>query len=87
MAKTHKIEHEKEICIGCNVCASIAPEFWVMIEEDGKLKSHVVNSKKVDKTEELEIEEKDFNINKQAAEGCPVNCIHLRDLKTKQRII
>jgi len=88
MAKIYKIEHEKEVCIGCGACAAVAPKFWVMEDGlDGSLKSHVTGSKKVSKTEELDLDEKDFAINKEAAESCPVNCIHIRDLKTKQRIL
>ena len=41
MAK-FKIEHHKEICIGCGACAAINPDDWVM-EGD---KSHLVESGK-----------------------------------------
>ena len=87
MAKIHKIEHEKDICIGCKICSETAPKFWVMEETKDGLKAHVVGSKDGGKFEELEIDENDLAINKEAAYMCPVNCIHIKDLKTKQRII
>lgn len=82
-----KIEHNRQGCIGCCACAAIAPDFWVM-EQDGK--SSIINSKHIIeneeiKKEELFIEEKDLAVNKEAAESCPVNVIHL--IKDGKKII
>jgi len=85
MPKTYKLEHNRPDCIGCAACAAIAPEFWEM-NEDGK--SDIINPKdREDGWQEREIEEKDFEINKEAAESCPVNVIHLTDKKTGERLI
>jgi len=84
--KRYKIEHDRENCIACGACAVGAPEFWVMSKEDGK--ADVVNGTKDDDGyERLDIEEKDFNVNKDAADACPVNVIHILDKVTKKRII
>ena len=85
-AKTKfQIQHDRPNCIGCAACAAIAPDFWTM-SEDGK--SDIVASKKrEDGWEELDIEEKNFALNKEAADSCPVNVIHIVDKKTGEKII
>ncbi|MEK6874444.1 MAG: ferredoxin [Nanoarchaeota archaeon] len=74
---TWKITHNKPECIGCGACAAIAPQFWQMAE-DGK--SDIIASKKrEDGWEEIDIIDEYLEINKEAAESCPVNVIHLCD--------
>jgi len=83
--KKIRIMHDRPNCIGCAACAAVAPDFWTM-SEDGK--SDIVGSiKKEDETEELDIEEKDYAINKEAADSCPVNVIHIVNKKTGEKII
>lgn len=85
LEKRYKLEHDRPNCIGCAACAAIAPDFWEM-SEDGK--SDIRNcTKREDGWEELEIEEKDHDLNKEAAEACPVNVIHLTDKKTGKKLI
>lgn len=80
-----KIIHDRANCIGCGACAAICEKFWEM-DNDGK--SNIIKGKKLDNgTEELLIEEKDFEANKEAAESCPVNVIHLKNLETEEDII
>ncbi|HEV8289970.1 MAG TPA: ferredoxin [Candidatus Norongarragalinales archaeon] len=82
-----RIEHDRPNCIGCAACASINPDFWKMSDEDGK--SDVVGStlEPVTGWEKMDIEEKDYTLNKQAADACPVNVIHLVKKDTGERII
>lgn len=76
------IDHNHPECIGCGACAAILPDFWVM-EGD---KAHLEGSSKVGEHENLELAtEDDFNKNKEAAESCPVNCIHI--LKDGEQVI
>ena len=83
--KKYQIRHDRPNCIGCAACAAVAPDFWEM-HEDGK--SDIVGSKKTeDGWEELDIEEKDFACNKEAADSCPVNVIHIINKETKEKII
>ncbi len=85
MGKNYKLLHDRENCIGCGACAVIAPDFWEM-NDDGK--SDIING--VDKEkgwQEKKITEKDFEINMEAAESCPVEVIHIDDEETKERII
>ena len=84
MAK-YKIKHDRPNCIGCGACAAINEEFWEM-NADGK--SDLKDAEKLeDGTEELEIDEKDFESNREAAESCPVNVIHIKNLETDEDII
>lgn len=73
MAK-YKIDHDRPGCIGCGACAAVAPDFWEM-KEDGK--SSIIGGAHVGDREILEIEEVNFKKNKEAADSCPVNVIHL----------
>ncbi|MBI2664842.1 ferredoxin [Candidatus Woesearchaeota archaeon] len=85
MPKKFLLEHNRPDCIGCGACAAVAPEFWEM-NDDGK--SDIKSGKsREDGWQELEIEEKDFEQNKQAAESCPVNVIHLKKKDTDEKII
>ena len=83
--KKYKMQHDRENCIGCGACAVIAPEFWEM-NDDGK--SDIINGEdKPNGWQEETIGEKDFEINLEAAESCPVEVIHLTDEDTKEKII
>jgi ferredoxin len=79
------IRHDRNNCIGCGACVSINPNGWEM-EEDGK--SMCIGARKgKDGMFEKDIEEKEFELNKQAADACPVNVIHIVNKKTGQQII
>lgn len=83
MAK-YKIWYDRDGCIGAGVCAAVAPDHWVMAQ-DGK--ADLVNAKELgDGKFELEIEESEFEVNKQAAEGCPAIVIHITDQETGKKI-
>ena len=56
------------------------------MNQDGK--SDIKNGKHLDNEwQELAISQKDFQANKEAAESCPVNVIHLVNKKTGEKII
>ena len=81
----YTLQHNRPDCIGCAACEAVAPDFWEM-NEDGK--SDIKKGKNVDNGwQELEFEEKVFTINKDAAESCPVNVIHIVKKDTKEKII
>ncbi len=84
MAK-YKIEHDRPNCIGCSACAGVEPNFWEM-DEDGKSNLKGSN-KRQDGWEERDIEEVDFPKNKEAADACPVNVIHIKDIEKDEKII
>lgn len=72
---SHKIDHDYDGCIGCGSCAALCEENWYMDD----------NNKAVPKKTDLQQDE--FEPNKEAAECCPVNVIHIIDKKTGEKII
>lgn len=81
MAK-NKVVHERNICIGCGACAATCPAFWEMAD-DGK---SVLKGGKATGAETFELEVDELGCNKDAAEVCPVNCIHIIDHTGKKLI-
>lgn len=65
-----KIIHDRDVCIGCGACAAVCPDYWEM---GGDGKSDLKGAKK----DVLTV--KDIGCNKEAAQGCPVNCIHIEE--------
>lgn len=68
-----KIILEREKCIGCGSCQSICPKYFKLVE-DGK--SSLVGGKRNGSNDELEI--KEAGCTKEAADSCPVQCIHIQ---------
>lgn len=67
-----KIIHERKKCIGCGACAVVCPKYWEMAEDGlAKLKKSKTNSK----TGNDELEIKNIDCNKDAAESCPIQII------------
>lgn len=94
MAEKYKIVHDRDICIGCSACASACDKYWKMNDADGK--SDIIRDNAdgtqthAEKTGNGEEEvmgsnenplTEDFDGNKIAAESCPVNCIHIHEVK------
>ena len=82
------IWHDRPGCIGCAACANVTPQYWEMKAPDGK--SDLIGSKQTLEGSEIKKEELDVDSldgNKEAAESCPVNVIHLIDKKTGKQII
>ncbi len=84
----YTIDHDRPTCIGCAACEAVAPDFWEMAEDgksDVKGAERVMSGNDIVR-EKLDIKKEDFRINMDAAESCPVNCIHLLDEKGKKLI-
>ena len=62
----YKVKQDKNLCIGCGVCVAVCPGNWEMTD-DGKAKPKKSES--------------DLDCNKEAADACPVNCIHVEEVK------
>jgi ferredoxin len=63
---------EREECISCEACPSACPETFEMAEDGW---ATVKGSARVGSNDELETD--DMGCSKEAAEGCPVNVIHV----------
>ena len=84
-----KIQHDRPNCIGCGACAAVAPDYWEMSPVDGKSDlKECKNTKEGDQIvlEEREIAQGQFANNKEAADSCPVNVIHVFDKDGKKLI-
>ncbi|MFA4907684.1 MAG: ferredoxin, partial [archaeon] len=77
-------DHDRNVCIGCAACANVAPEYWFM-ENDGK--SSVKGHKMEGPNEVLDITDAQYKDNREAADACPVNCIHIIDKKDNKKLI
>ena len=75
-----KIIHDRPVCIGCAACTAVAPDTWEM-NADGK--ADIKGFKEEGTDQILEVDE--LKNNQQAAEVCPVNCIHI--YKKDQKLI
>ncbi|NTV23165.1 MAG: ferredoxin [Nanoarchaeota archaeon] len=85
MGKKYILQHDRPNCIGCGACAVVANKFWQMAD-DGK--SDIIGgSPKPNGWQEMEIDEKDYEANHEAATSCPVEVIHLVEKDTKKKII
>ena len=81
MAKDYKVEIVRDECIGCSSCVGMCDKLFVLAD-DGK--SEFKGSKN---KADLEIDKKDLECAKSAADICPVKCIHIYELKTKKKLM
>jgi ferredoxin len=91
--RTYRIVFDRKNCIGAAACAAVAPEFWVM-KDDGKadLIGHKIDETGMQvlivKESQLSKEGKNIlAVNREAAEVCPVQVIHIYDDETGEKII
>lgn len=64
MAK-FEVSQDHEKCISCGACVAVCPDNWEM-GDDGKAKPKSAES--------------DADCNLDAQSGCPVKCIHVKEL-------
>ncbi len=68
----YKVVIERDKCTSCENCVEECPEYF---ELDDEGLSHLIESKRVDDNDELELEDADCCLD--AALSCPVVCIHV----------
>ena len=82
--KKYTILYDKHECIGAFACLAAEPSTW----KQDKDKAELIGGEKEKKAKETYIKEVDeLENNLEAAQSCPVNCIHIMDNKTKKKII
>jgi len=80
--KRYKIVYHKNECIGAFACLAAAPETWREADD----KADLIGGKK--EKDEIYVKEVDeLENNMEAAQSCPVNCIHIIDQKEKKKLI
>ncbi len=82
----YKIIYDRDVCIGAASCIAVHPERWQLDPEN---KAILIEGKKTDKPNifEREIDDSTFQQDMDAAKSCPVNCIHIIELKTNKQLI
>jgi ferredoxin len=81
----YQIQHDRPNCIGCGACTAVCPKFWEM-GVDGK--SRIKGGKERDDSwDEKDMDEADLASNKEAADACPVNVIHIIEKSTGKKLI
>jgi ferredoxin len=72
-----KIIQEKSKCIGCGTCASLCSRYFEM-QDDGK--AQLIEPDLIDKeSERYEKTIEEVSCAKEAVEGCPVQCIEIKN--------
>ncbi|MFH1972302.1 MAG: ferredoxin [archaeon] len=71
----YQIEFKKSECIGCGACTSQCPENWDLVETSDGFKA---------KPKKTDINENEYDSNQEAADICPVDCIHIEKIKGKK---
>ena len=69
-----KIRHKKPECIGCKLCADVAPQYFEMDDEG---LAQLLNSGQQGVFQVAEGFDEDLEDLKLAEEGCPVDIIHI----------
>ncbi len=86
----YKLVHDRPVCIGCGACVAVSPTFWEM-SEDGKADIKGSAQKKNEAgeiiEETLDLQDAQMQENLDAAQSCPVNCIHMEDAQEKKKLI
>ena len=81
----YKIEFDREVCIGALACTAVAEHFWPR-SEDGKVDLTGATYNEQTKKWELIIDDKDFQINRDAADSCPVEAIKVIKLEESEAV-
>jgi ferredoxin len=71
------VKYDRDACIGAASCTAFSKRF--KLDKDGK--ANLTGAKEEDGLLILEIDEKELDEMKEAAQSCPVNVIHIYDEK------
>lgn len=69
-----KITHDREKCIGCNICIEHAPKDWKMSDD---YKATLIDGKESNGIFSKQLDPKRLSENEKAAEDCPVSAIKI----------
>ncbi|MBU1196930.1 ferredoxin [Candidatus Micrarchaeota archaeon] len=86
MGKKYLIQYDRNNCIGAGTCVAADPDNWSM-NDDGKADLTNAQTNAATGFLEREIDENELEKMKEAAQGCPVNVIHIIDKESGQKII
>jgi len=78
----YKVVHERDKCISCGACVATDEKHWKMNDD---MKADLIGAEKEGDNFVLEVGESEKAACMEAAETCPVNCIHI--LKGEEKLI
>ena len=84
--KKYKVVFDRANCIGAASCVAAHPKRWQIVS-DGKADLAGAEKKEHNDVQELWINEIEFAVMNESAKACPVNVIHIFDVKTNKKII
>jgi ferredoxin len=77
-----KVVHIKEECISCEACVEVFDKSWKMDEDN---MAQLIDGKQVGDNWEREIgPDEDMDKHLEAAENCPVDIIHIKDIEVEE---
>ncbi len=76
MAK-YKLDVDTGQCTGCGACNASCPDVFEMKDDESGMPKAAVKSSEVD----------DLGCAMDAAQVCPVNCIHITDVEEDKKLI
>ena len=84
MSKRYKIIYKRNECIGAYACVAAEPNEWKENADDNV--ADLIEG--INEGDEVYVKElDDLGNNLEAAQSCPVNCIHIIDTKTGKKLI
>ncbi len=84
--KKYHMTLDRKGCIGAAACAAVGPKFWKMNEEDGKVDLIGGKVSHNNEVHEMDIDEGDLQVNKDAADVCPVKVIIIKNKQTGEKV-
>ena len=82
--KRYKIIYKKNECIGAFACVALEPKHWE--KQDASDVADLIDG--IHEGDEVYVKYMDeLDNNLEAAQSCPVNCIHIFDQKEQKRLI
>jgi ferredoxin len=71
------LTHKRKDCIGCGVCAQIAPDFWKMNDKDGK--ADLCGSEQKGEYSLRKIDDVEKEKGKECSDACPMGIIRIEE--------
>ena len=83
--KRYRIVYMKNECIGAFACLAAEPSTWKQTGDKADLIDSELDLKEGEEVYIKEVDDLENNL--EAAQCCPVNCIHIIDKKTGKKLI
>lgn len=83
-----RVELDKTICQSFGACVELCPQFFQLSDIDTK--STIAGSEKITMNDVIvseNIELNELDCIREAAESCPFNAIHIKNLETEERLV